>query len=158
VPSLKPGLTTASMIYCSDCHTSDTSKKAGSTGPDGTHGSNFRPLLAAGYDTLDGSTESAQAYALCYKCHTRTSILADESFKAHRKHVVDLKTPCSACHDAHGVPSAQGTTINNSHLINFDTKIVRPDTLGRLEFKDLGIRRGQCSLSCHNTTHNGTEY
>jgi predicted CXXCH cytochrome family protein len=158
VPSLRPGLTTASMIYCSDCHSSDNSKKAGGAGPNGTHGSNYRPLLIAGYDTIDGATESAESYALCYKCHTRTSILADESFKAHKRHIVDQKTPCSACHDAHGIPSAQGNAMNNSHLINFDTRIVRPDSTGRLEFIDKGIRRGQCFLSCHNRIHNGTEY
>jgi predicted CXXCH cytochrome family protein len=158
VPSLKPGLTTSSMTYCSDCHSSDNSRKAGGAGPHGTHGSNYRPLLIAGYDTLDGSTESAQAYALCYTCHTRTSILADESFRAHKRHIVDLKTPCSVCHDPHGIPSAQGNALNNSHLINFDTRVVRPTPMGRLEFIDRGIRRGQCSLTCHNTTHDNTEY
>ena len=40
----------------------------------------YEPLLAYNYETRDPVTESQQAYALCYKCHLRRSILADESF------------------------------------------------------------------------------
>src|SRR5678810_544614 len=53
VPSLVPGMTIGSLIYCVDCHGSDDSKLAGRTGPNGPHGSNVKPLLAAQYDTTD---------------------------------------------------------------------------------------------------------
>jgi len=159
VPSLRQGLSTGSQIYCSDCHASDTSRKWGGAGADGPHGSNVRPLLAARYDTRDNSAESALAYALCYKCHDRASILADQSFPTHKKHIVDARTPCSVCHDAHGISSTQGSAMNHSNLINFDISVVTPDAVNRrIEFRDQGVRSGSCTLSCHGREHNNLSY
>jgi hypothetical protein len=158
VPSLRPGLTTASLIYCTDCHASDSSKAAGGTTANGPHGSNISPLLIAQYDTVDGAPESAATYALCYRCHERTSILSNQSF-AHSKHVVDQRTPCSVCHDGHGVAAGQGNTTNNAHLINFDISIVTPDPVtGRLEYRSLGAQQGECFLSCHGSAHSPRSY
>jgi predicted CXXCH cytochrome family protein len=156
VPSLRPGYTTGSVIYCSDCHSSDTGPVAGGSGPNGTHGSNYRPLLALRYDTADRTSESAAAYALCYKCHDRTSILGNKSFPYHNKHIVSVRAPCSACHDSHGITQAQGNATNNSNLINFDTSIVRPDSQGRIQWTDTGTHRGYCNLSCHSKTHSSS--
>jgi len=159
VPSLTPGLTTASLIYCTDCHNSDTGRKSGGAGPDGPHGSNIPPLLLANYDTIDGVSESSVAYALCYRCHQRSSILNNESFSAHRQHIVNDRTPCSVCHDAHGISTAQGTFTNNGHLINFDTTVVFPDPITkRLEYRSAGPRSGQCYLLCHGKDHSGINY
>ncbi len=160
VPSLKAGWTTSSMVYCSDCHNSDTGRKAGSSGPSGVHGSNNSPLLVARYETADYTSESASAYALCYTCHDRASLLSEQSsFKYHRKHVVEKRTPCAACHDAHGISSTQGTAVNNSNLINFATGIVFPEaSSGRLEFQDKGMFRGTCFLKCHNVNHANKSY
>jgi predicted CXXCH cytochrome family protein len=158
-PSLSPGFTTASTIYCSDCHSSETSKTAGATGPNGPHGSSVLPLLLARYDTVDNTSESATAYALCYRCHDRSSILSDQSFTTHRLHVVDKTTPCSVCHDAHGISSTQGTTMKNTNLINFDTTVVRPDPVThRLEFNSQGPGHGTCYLSCHGSNHSPLSY
>ena len=155
VPSLKPGLTTASRIHCTDCHGSDS----GLGGTAGAHGSNRHPLLVARYEISDNTRESAGAYALCYSCHERTSILNDESFKKHEEHVKGENTTCSVCHDAHGISSAQGMTMRNSHLINFDTTVVLPSSSnGRLEFVDQGFRRGNCSLLCHGQDHDEESY
>src|SRR6185369_9861027 len=107
VPSLRTTLTTASVIYCTDCHSSSSGKTAGGSGPSGPHGSSYPWLLVANYQTTDKTSESATAYALCYRCHDRSSILGNQSFSSHKKHIVDLKTPCSVCHDAHGISSAQ---------------------------------------------------
>ncbi|MBI4602055.1 MAG: hypothetical protein HY721_08845 [Planctomycetes bacterium] len=158
VPSLLPPLTTSSVIACGDCHASDDTRRLGGTGPAGPHGSVHDPLLALRCDTLDYSVESPAAYALCYRCHQRDSILGDRSFEEHKKHVVDAMAPCSACHDPHGISSAQGTAQKNSHLINFDRSIVFPNSAGRLEFIDLGTFRGQCYLTCHGEEHNPEEY
>lgn len=160
VPSLKSGWTVSSLVYCSDCHNSDTGRRAGSSGPDGTHGSNRSPLLVARYETADFTGESAAAYALCYTCHDRSSILSDQSsFKYHRKHIVEKRTPCAACHDAHGISSSQGTARGNSNLINFATGIVFPDAkTGRVEFQDKGTFTGTCTLRCHNANHSGLSY
>jgi ribosomal protein L40E len=153
VPSLKPPMTVVSMIYCTDCHNS--SDDSGAKGP---HGSDYPPLLALNYDTADYTSESEFAYQLCFKCHSRNSILNNESFPKHKEHL-DKQAPCSACHDPHGINAVQGNAINNTHLINFDTSIVRPESSsGRLEFKDTGIFHGSCYLECHNRTHSLETY
>jgi cytochrome c553 len=157
VPSLKPPYDESSMIYCSDCHGSE----AGGGGPRGVHGSNIEPLLVRQYETLDYTPESAQAYALCYHCHYREGpdgILSDRSFP-HELHVVDERTPCSVCHDSHGVSSLQGTMTNNAHLINFDASVVFPDPVtGRLEYRTTGQFQGECFLSCHGANHSPASY
>jgi len=150
VPSLLPPYTTSSIIFCTDCHNTDST-----TGAKGPHGSNYKYLLEKNYTTLDFTQENSYNYAICYKCHNRSSILADASFK-HNRHVLVENTPCSACHDAHGISSTQGNSINNTNLINFDITIVQPDGLGRLYFEDQGLFRGQCFLSCHGVVHNET--
>lgn len=158
VPSLKAPLTTSSMIYCSDCHSSDGSRMVGGGGPNGTHGSTHRGLLVERYDMIDNNSESAAAYALCYRCHDRSSILGDRSFRYHKKHIQDKRTPCIACHDAHGIPSNQGNTTNNAHLINFATNIVSPNAAGQLNYTSTGAFRGTCNLRCHGENHNNTNY
>ncbi|MFH1717295.1 MAG: cytochrome c3 family protein [Planctomycetota bacterium] len=153
VPSLKPPMTVTTLVYCIDCHGSDS--VSGAKGP---HGSINPYLLAYRYETSDFTQESSFSYELCYKCHSRNSILNDESFPKHEEHL-NQEIPCSACHDAHGISSAQGTSVNNSHLINFDTTIVRPEpTTGRREFEDTGVFHGRCYLQCHNEQHSPKEY
>lgn len=153
VPSLRSPLTVSSYIFCTDCHSS--SAEGSGQGP---HGSIYAPILRRNYDTSDFTTESPQAYALCYECHSRNSILGNQSFPGHRRHL-DARIPCSACHDAHGISSAQGSRSNNSHLINFDANIVAADpNSGRLEFEDLGIYQGRCYLLCHGRQHSPEEY
>lgn len=150
VPSLKLPLTSQSIIKCTDCHHSDSDVK-------GPHGSNYAPLLASNYTTRDFTSESEHAYALCYDCHSRNSILADESFPLHSEHLGD-RIPCSACHDAHGISSGQGSSTSNSNLINFDRVIVNPDAEGNLEFEDLGRFSGRCYLQCHGQEHSPEGY
>jgi predicted CXXCH cytochrome family protein len=156
VPSLLFPLTETSIIYCSDCH-SGNSGTLGS-GPRGPHGSVWPFLLEDQYSVEDGTSESFQAYAMCYQCHDREVILRDVSFSTHKKHIVDDATSCSACHDPHGISATEGNPTNNSHLINFDVSIVRPDAQGRLEFEDLGANRGRCYLDCHGKMHSPLEY
>jgi hypothetical protein len=154
VPSLISGLDEFSMIYCTDCHNSDTSSQAR-----GPHGSQYPFLLAYQYETEDEIEESVFAYELCYRCHDRQSILSDRSFKEHRKHIAEEKTPCSVCHDPHGISYSQGNSVNNSNLINFDATVVFPDPdTGRMEFEDLGTFRGQCYLECHGVRHSPEAY
>jgi hypothetical protein len=142
------------MIYCTDCHSSDSSSQV-----KGPHGSQYPFLLTYQYETADDTQESLFAYELCYQCHDRESILGDRSFQKHREHIIDEKTPCSVCHDPHGISYSQGSSTNNTNLINFDTTIVFPDpATGRLEFEDLGTFRGRCYLQCHDETHSPEEY
>lgn len=159
VPSLMPGWTTASTMTCSSCHSNETSASGLATESHAVHGSNFQPLLSARYETADFTSESANAYALCYRCHDRSNILDDRSFPLHRKHIVDLRAPCAACHDAHGIASSQGNPSGNSNLINFATNIAFADPVsGRLEFRDTGMFSGECFLSCHGVAHSPMRY
>lgn len=157
VPSLITPWTVQSRVGCISCHNNNSA-----SGPKGPHGSAYPFLLAAQYDTNDLTTEGANSYALCYKCHSRATLLTPQALPyqkfPHYLHVVTNKTPCSACHDPHGISNTQGNAINNSNLINFDIDIVSPDAQGRLYFEDQGISKGQCFLSCHGYVHNGSSY
>ena len=153
MPSLIAPLTEASVIYCTDCHASD-----GSESPAGPHGSAYQAQLKYRYLTADYTVESASAYELCYSCHSRNSILGDESFDDHDKHIRDLETPCNACHDPHGISHTQGNSTNNAHLINFDLGIVSPSLNGSLRYESLGQFSGRCFLNCHGRNHMGMHY
>ncbi len=154
VPSLMPEYTEQSIIYCTDCHASDAGPGAGGDGPAGPHGSRYPYLLEREYVMIDGANGSDVApYALCYKCHNIQSILNDESFKSHDKHIREAATACSTCHDPHGISNTQGNPTNNSNLINFDITTVLPDSTGRLEFIDTGDFTGECYLTCHGIEH-----
>ena len=151
VPSLLSPYTPSSILSCTDCHNSNSAPASGGAGPNGPHGSLYRPILARQFAFADGSTESAANYALCYKCHSRTSILSETgSFKFHKKHL-DARASCSTCHDPHGVE-------NGPHLINFNTQVVTPSSGGRLEFVDTGLNKGSCFLTCHRKNHNPLSY
>lgn len=161
VVSLLAPLRVGSMISCVDCHNSDNSRFMGGTGANGPHGSVFAPLLVRNYQTADFTVESAAAYALCYGCHDRTSILGDASFARHRLHIVNVRAPCSVCHDAHGVYRGQGSAANHGSLINFDLSVVSQATTAggpRLTYVDTGRMSGQCTLACHGANHVGSTY
>jgi len=159
VPSLLPGYTEQSIIYCTDCHANDTGPGAAGSGPAGPHGSRYQYLLEREYNLIDGITRSDFApYALCYKCHNSDSILNNESFPEHARHIRDEGTACSTCHDPHGISATRGNPTNNSNLINFDMTTVVPDSDGRLEFVDQGDFMGECYLTCHGVEHSPKNY
>ena len=144
LPSLIQPLTGASVMSCTDCHGND--EAAGAQGP---HGSIYTPLLVRQYAVDDNQPESPARYDLCYRCHNRSSILADQSFPQHRKHVVDVRAPCSACHSGHG--------SDGPHLVRFDPAIVQPNKRGQFAFLPQGSG-GQCFLSCHGADHDPLGY
>lgn len=158
MPSLFAPWTTTSTVKCSDCHNNNAGPGASGTGPNGPHGSTYSPLLERQYVVTDNASESAANYALCYKCHSRSSILSDASFREHNKHISGERTPCNVCHDPHGVSATQGNSTNNSKLINFDTTVVTPNSSKLLRFESLGTFRGRCYLSCHGVNHNPLSY
>lgn len=142
-----------SMISCSDCHGSDDPN-----GPKGPHGSYYAGLLVLNYQMDDERSESDQAYALCYKCHDRTSILSNESFSEHSLHIQGQSggqngTSCFTCHDAHG-------SNQYPHLIKFNENVVFENADGKLKYEAQGYsaRHGACYLNCHGVEHNPREY
>lgn len=161
VPSLIAPLTTASTITCGSCHNNNAGPGAGGTGPNGSHGSSFSPLLERQYVVADNTSESAANYALCYKCHNRNSITGSGSgsFTEHNKHIVGERTPCNVCHDPHGISGTQGTALNNAKLINFDTSVVtRVSATVPIRFEVTGTNQGRCYLVCHGKSHNPESY
>ncbi len=171
VPSIpspfEPSMSPSAVIYCTTCHADD---EGGSSGP---HGSSFPPILKERYETADNTLESYDNYALCYRCHNRSSILADVSFQkkmgstapsagGHSGHLA-AGAPCSACHDAHGVYDSGAAlasgTGSHTHLINFDTRIVLPKTGSQYPvFTDSGTFSGSCTLVCHGVLHDTSSY
>lgn len=158
--SLVPGLSPGSLIRCTDCHNSDAGPRVGGIGPDGPHGSIYNFLLERNYIVMDGTSESESNYAMCYKCHLRTSILNNDSFSWHRQHLRGgSSAPCSVCHDPHGISGADSSSSDHTHLINFDVSVVfsEPQT-GLLVFEDRGTYTGSCTLLCHGKPHVDTDY
>jgi predicted CXXCH cytochrome family protein len=152
VPSLITPLTEASLIYCTDCHNNDSGPNAGGRGANGPHGSRWTPILERRLIQTDHSQENATTYALCYKCHSRTSILGNNSFPYHGKHLQVSKAACTTCHDPHGVSQ-------RTHLINFNKRYVSASSAsGLLEYTDNGDGSGSCSLTCHGRDHDDEDY
>ena len=151
-------LSSTSLIYCTDCHNSDTGRNLGTgTAPVGPHGSNIVHLLersmpynsppATPGGTMGVVTYSTNAYALCNKCHdVNNSIVLDVGFRKHYRHVVLVGASCSVCHDSHGING--GNATNNKRMINFDLSIVAPSSSGILRYESTGFRQGRCYLTC----------
>jgi len=164
VPSLiRPRYTEASQIYCSDCHASDGASTAQGV-PRGPHGSVYPYLLERNYSTADGTVESAEAYALCYKCHDRDKVLSTETTfsrqapaspqreSLHRRHL-QVGATCSACHNAHGISAIAGNAVNNAHLVDFDVSVVGATPTGIRRYQSGGVGAGSCTLTCHGVQH-----
>jgi len=163
--SLEPGMTPTQMLYCTDCHADDNGV---SNGP---HGSSLPPILRERYETADGTPESYESYALCYRCHERSSILADQSFgrissapgaarSGHREHL-DAGASCAACHDPHGVSLAgvpdSGESGSHTRLINFDKRVVTPLPGAAYPVYRNDVSGGvSCALVCHGVVHGGS--
>lgn len=146
------GVTTGSVIACSDCHNSNSGVKAGGSGPNGPHGSTWPRILIRQFETRDPSPYSTAAYSLCFNCHSSATLLSNNSrFPLHQKHVQGENASCNVCHDPHGVSQ-------NTHLINFNTSVVSNSSSGRREFIDGGTARGTCYLTCHGQNHNPCTY
>jgi len=159
VPSLIAPWTTGSVMKCTDCHNNNAGPGNAGTGPNGPHGSTIRPLLERQYILTDRTSYSTANYALCFKCHNSTTVMSSNSFREHSLHVSGQSTPCSVCHDPHGVPSP-GTTTNNARLINFNTAVVTPSSSGILRWESTNptTRQGRCYLTCHGMNHNPLSY
>ncbi len=149
VPSLR-GYGVTDLISCSSCHGNNDRQ-----GPQGPHGSDYAPLLREHYSKLDDVPEDSFQYALCYGCHSRDSILSDQSFPEHKRHIVSVGTSCSTCHNAHG-------SRNYEHLIDFSYGLfdspVQSNSEGRLDYVSFGMNSGECYLSCHGVDHNPKSY
>ncbi len=174
MPSLLSPWTATSTMKCSHCHSNDAGPipvgAVAGTGPNGPHASINTPLLVKAFvNTEVGSTATnggnaaynAANYALCYTCHSSTSILGNAagSFTEHSKHInTGVQAPCSTCHDPHGVSSTQGSTLSNARLINFNSVAVKQSGTQAIRWERVGTTGGRCYLVCHGKDHNPISY
>jgi predicted CXXCH cytochrome family protein len=136
------------MLYCTDCHGSD------SGGARGSHGSIYPHILVAKYETSEVLPTSSTAYltdsALCFKCHKSSTLIGPAAkFPQHFKHLTSGHMErCSYCHDPHGSPTNPG-------MINFDmrTGIVTLSGGKPIQLNyPLGSKQS-CVLTCHGVVH-----
>lgn len=157
--SLLLGYTASSRVRCLSCH-NNSQWTSGGTNPAGPHGSIYSPLLERNYNTASTVIESPTEFAVCYKCHDRTSVLAVVPGKfPHALHLSNATLPtntasCAVCHDAHGSQTQQ-------HLINF----MLIDKLGAAVVTQSGANpitynpvAKSCTLMCHGHDHPPSSY
>lgn len=155
---LEPPWLPTSLIFCTDCHNSDSSGDAGGIGPRGPHGSRYEFILEREYQVSGVPIgESYQAYAMCYKCHNRAMLLRDQGGFPHRLHIVEKGGSCAVCHDAHG-SRQYPALINFMQQERSGNPVVTGSGAGRLEFQSQGPGHGQCYLTCHGVNHDPMGY
>jgi len=108
-----PGWSATSITRCGDCHGSDFVG-----GPRGPHGSIYRYILKAPYETTS-QLHLTTSGELCFSCHSYqvyadpaspVAMRAASRFNApgttagHAEHVGLRSVPCYACHITHGAP------------------------------------------------------
>lgn len=161
--SLIAPLNQSSMIYCTDCHASD-----GGASPAGPHGSIYPQILKYNYNRevatnlpkSSGAVTYSSEFELCAKCHNM-NIVVDRHSSMKDSHVLNL-TSCNTCHDPHGFQG--GNSVNNAYLINFDTRVISPNSNGLMNIRMNGDGTGNCNLKCHDNEgsyymdHINTEY
>jgi hypothetical protein len=141
-------LTTATMLYCTDCHDNNQARSSAGTGPNGPHASTFRHLLQ--FDLLqDGTGGGGTGAALCAKCHNLSTI------RNERPHDDHNGVGCDTCHDPHGVIG--GTPGANRAMQNFDTGVAIKATNGWGYYYVSANQKG-CYTVCHGENHNPHTY
>ncbi len=101
--------TPTSTMYCTDCHTSDT------TSVRGPHGSTYNYILKKAY-TASSASRTMSSLEICFDCHnydTYANNSASNTVKGysrfnpptfsqgHTYHVQQRQRPCFACHESH---------------------------------------------------------
>ncbi len=146
------------LIYCTDCHSGNTSAAGGGAGPNGPHGSTNQFLLANEYNTVPELNYVNIDYRLCFKCHSEEQLIVNvASGFSHDRHVDGRNKSCVNCHDPHG-STVSGRLIN--FLISSDGAAyeITAEDAGGVRWVDNGLYQGSCYLGCHGTRHNPRSY
>jgi hypothetical protein len=139
-------------MYCTDCHTSD------STSVRGPHGSLYNYILKLDY-RASGSPRIMASTELCFDCHRYDSYANDKATSTvqaysrwnapaysggHTFHVGQKQQPCYACHESHA-------SVTLPHLL-----AARSPGLSSYTETPTG---GTCAQSCHGArTYNSINY
>ena len=143
VPNTNTVVAPSGPYNCSQCHN-----------PHGGEG--FGKLLRASYDTSEyvQYSSAVNPYNACWSCHDAQKIVNDTTFfKKHKMHIIDKKSPCSACHDSpHGVPYTEMARFDGMYVTKSNSSNSGPS------FTDNGNNRGSCTLTCHGQDHKAASY
>jgi predicted CXXCH cytochrome family protein len=150
--NLNRPMTSASLLYCTDCHNNNPARSSHGTGPNGPHGSTFPHLLqfnlcqdsAGGGGGCGGTTGGA----LCNKCHNLTTV---RGLSPHGDH---NGVGCTTCHDPHGVIG--GNFGANFAMMNFDTTVAAKTSTGYFGYYNVGTASAisqNCYTICHGQNH-----
>lgn len=162
VPSLRADVPldrVNSLIYCTDCHNNETSEASGGSGANGPHGSAHEMILADAY-SMDSIVPTGNTdMALCFKCHSEASLLANDSGFSHQRHIEGRSKTCLNCHDPHG-SAAHPHLLNFLKYSNYQGTIyeITANTFPEPVWADLGLYSGECYMSCHGSGHTGRGY
>lgn len=134
-----------SIIYCTDCHGSDSS------GIRGSHGSIYPHILVRKFETsaTAATVYNPADYDLCFGCHNVNTLFGTATkFKQHKTHVSThtLKDRCVYCHDPHGSPYNEG-------MINFDLRVVSQNGNNPIRYIPPVTSKKSCVLVCHGVVH-----
>ncbi len=146
-------LTTATQLYCTDCHNNNQARSSNGTGPNGPHGSTFPHLLQFNLfqEAIGGGGGNTTAgSALCGKCHNLTTVLGQSIHNDNHRGY-----GCTTCHDPHGVIG--GTAGANRAMMNFDTGIAAKSTTYFGYYYISSSSKG-CYTNCHGENHNPHTY
>ncbi|MFQ5550121.1 MAG: cytochrome c3 family protein, partial [Gemmatimonadales bacterium] len=146
------GLSTNSVLKCTDCHTNDSYETTTGTSADapvGPHGSTYPSILRAFYqNSLPGPNNWDPAnFDLCFRCHNenmliarrwgdgaRTNFYDDDKDNLHYVHLDDRadksRPTCRSCH--YNVHSNQETTTTQYRIDGVVYTTPPPDTPTRL--------------------------
>lgn len=147
-------LTTATRLYCTDCHNNDQARASNGTGPNGPHGSIYPHLLQFNLyqDPVGGGGGGglgSTGGALCGKCHNLTTVRGISPHGDDHSNVA-----CTTCHDPHGVIG--GTPTANRAMMNFDIGVATKATTN-FGYYYTATTKG-CYTNCHGENHNPHTY
>jgi predicted CXXCH cytochrome family protein len=165
--------TPTDTVRCTNCHGNPRTRE-----PSGTpaananlspHTSKYEGILLANYKrtlrTSGTNAYSASDFALCYLCHSDRGINGENNytnFPDHQRHVQglggSLNAICSECHyQIHSTalrPTTQ--TGSTSRLVVFSPNVTASG--GVIRYNQTGTGAGNCTLTCHGTSHNPESY
>ncbi|MBI5836462.1 MAG: cytochrome c3 family protein [Candidatus Eisenbacteria bacterium] len=132
-------------VTCAQCHGNG-------------HGNPNAKMLLAATALRDNTTYSTFAYSLCWMCHSEQKIInGTNSFaQLHKKHVVEKKAPCTACHSGHGAQDAgEPGQVNFSYALanGFDLQMIDGNTPSTAFHVSGDDSKGYCYLRCHGQDH-----
>lgn len=123
------------------------------------HGSTYSALLRAEYIVADNNSYAAADYAVCWQCHSASSIVngSNKFANLHNKHVNGERSPCIICHDVHApFDTGEPGLVNFSFAAGnsgYDFQFISGRNASTAFYLTNNNTSGNCLLSCHGKQH-----